>query len=288
MMLAQLVLNGVVSGLLIALPALALTLVFGILRFPNFAIGAMLTFGSYAAWSANNLLHLSLLGSTFVAAGAGALVCLISDLSVFRPLRDQGSMALLVGSLGVSLVLENVCRFCFGNSTRSFDLPVKRPVRWEGMRITQEQILTAATVVGCLVALQLILRATPLGRAMRAVADNAPLAAVRGIERKTIARFTWAIAGVLAGIAGVLAGLDRAVEPLLGWSYQIPVFAAAILGGLGSPLGATVGALLIGIAEELSTLVIPTSYRQALSFGVIVLLLLVRSQGLFGAKAIRK
>ena len=143
-------------------------------------------------------------------------------------------------------------------------------------------------VVASLIVLHVVLRHTPLGRAMRAVADNAPLAAVRGIERDMIAGVTWAISGALAAIAAVLAGLDRAIDPLIGWNYQISIFAAAILGGLGSPAGAVAGALLIGIAEEVSALVIPTNYRQAVSFAVILTLLLFRSNGLLGQKAIRK
>ena len=123
---------------------------------------------------------------------------------------------------------------------------------------------------------------------MRAVADNPSLAAVRGVERQTIVRITWCLAGGLAALAGVLAGLDRAVDPLLGWNYQIPIFAAAILGGLGSPVGAIVGAIVIGLAEELSSLVLPINYRQVVSFAVILALLLVRTQGLFGRKAVRK
>ena len=123
---------------------------------------------------------------------------------------------------------------------------------------------------------------------MRATADNAPLASVRGIERDTIVRITWALSGCLLALSGVLAGLDRAVDPLLGWNYQIPVFAAAILGGLGSPIGAVIGALVIGLAEELSTLILPTNYRQIVSFAIILLLLLVRNQGLFGGKVVRK
>jgi branched-subunit amino acid ABC-type transport system permease component len=111
---------------------------------------------------------------------------------------------------------------------------------------------------------------------------------VRGVEQQTIARIAWALAGALIALAGVLAGLDRAVDPLLGWNYQIPIFAAAILGGLGSPIGAVVGALVIGVSEELSTLILPTNYRQIVSFAIILLLLLVRAQGLFGGKAVRK
>ncbi len=287
-MVAQLILNGFVTGLLLALPALALTLTFGILKFPNFAIGSMLTLGAYAAWVGNSLLGMPLAAAAVVAALAMAGIATICDVLVFSRLRDRGSITLLVASMGLSLVLENICRFAFGNSTRNFDFAVARPIRWHGVRINHEQLITAIVVVVCVVLLQLLLYASPLGRAMRAVADNPALAAVRGVERQTIARLTWCLAGCLAALSGVLAGLDRAVDPLLGWNYQIPIFAAAILGGLGSPTGAIVGAIVIGLTEELSTLVLPTNYRQIVSFAVILGLLLVRTQGLFGRKAVRK
>ena len=287
-MVAQLILNGFVTGLLLALPALALTLTFGILKFPNFAIGSMLTLGAYAAWVGNSLLGMPLAAAAVVAALAMAGIAMVCDVLVFSRLRDRGSITLLVASMGLSLVLENICRFAFGNSTRNFDFAVARPFRWHGVRINHEQLITAIVVVICVVLLQLLLYASPLGRAMRAVADNPALAAVRGVERQTIARITWCLAGCLAALSGVLAGLDRAVDPLLGWNYQIPIFAAAILGGLGSPTGAIAGAIVIGLTEELSTLVLPTNYRQIVSFAVILGLLLVRTQGLFGRKAVRK
>ncbi|MGY3622658.1 branched-chain amino acid ABC transporter permease [Bradyrhizobium sp. USDA 10063] len=287
-MFGQLIINGLVSGLLLALPALALTTVFGILKFPNFAVGATLTFGGYAAWVMNHQVGAPL----FVAAAAAAVIAaglaIVCDRLIFERLRDAGSIALLVASLGLSLVLENACRFVFGNSTRNFDIEIARPIRWNGLRINHEQIVTAVTVILCVIIVQLLLSVSPLGRAMRATADNPALAAVRGIERNTVARITWALSGVLLGLSGVLAGLDRAVDPLLGWSYQLPVFAAAILGGLGSPIGAVFGALVIGLAEELSTLVLPTNYRQVISFAIILLLLLMRTRGLFGVKAVRK
>lgn len=287
-MVGQLFLNGVVTGLLLALPALSLTLIFGILKFANFSIGALITFGAYAAWVANVLLGLPLVASALVAAMVVALAAVVSDYLVFDRLRERGAVTLLVASMGLSLVLENICRFAFGNGTRSYDIPIARPIRWEGLRINNEQITTAIVVVVCLIATHILLRYTPLGRAMRAVADNASLAAVRGVERKTIVRLTWALSGALAAIAGVLAAMDRAVDPLIGWNYQISVFAAAILGGLGSPVGAVIGALLIGVAQEVSTIVIAPSYRQAVGFAVILLLLLFRSNGLLGTKAIRK
>jgi branched-chain amino acid transport system permease protein len=284
----QVLLNGVVTGLLLALPALAFTLVFGVLKFANFAIGAMLTLGAYAAWVCNVVVGLPIL----VAAGAAVLVvaaaAVLADRAVYARLRDRGPITPLVASMGVSFVMENICRFCFGNDARNFDVVVARPIRWNGLRINHEQIITAVAVGASLLVVHVVLRHTPLGRAMRAVADNAPLAAVRGIERELVAGVTWAMSGALAAIAAVLAGLDRAVDPLFGWTYQISIFAAAILGGLGSPLGAVAGALLIGLAEETSTLVVPTNYRQGVSFTVILALLLFRSNGLFGQAAIRK
>jgi branched-subunit amino acid ABC-type transport system permease component len=287
-MVAQLILNGFVTGLLLALPAVALTLVFGILKFPNFAVGAMLTFGAYAAWVANSLLGMPLAVAAALAAVTMAGVAMLADALVFSRLRDRGSITLLVASMGVALVLENICRFAFGNATRNFAFEVARPIRWHGVRINQEQLITAVAVIVCVILLQLLLHSSPLGRAMRAVADNPSLAAVRGIERQTIVRITWCIAGCLTALSGVLAGLDRAVDPLLGWNYQIPIFAAAILGGLGSPTGAVVGAIVIGLAEELSSLVLPINYRQIVSFAVILVLLLVRTQGLLGRRAVRK
>ncbi|HVI28271.1 branched-chain amino acid ABC transporter permease [Hansschlegelia sp.] len=287
-MVAQLFLNGLVTGLLLALPALALTLIFGVLKFANFAVGAMLTLGAYAAWVANVQLGLPLVAAATIAAATAALVGVLADHLAFERLRERGSITLMVASMGVSLVIENICRFCFGNASRGFDVAVSRPIRWNGLRINQEQITTAITVVVCLAAVDLLLRFSPLGRAMRAVADNASLAAVRGVDRRVIARLTWALSGALLGLAGVLAGLDRSIDPLVGWNYQIPIFAAAILGGLGSPLGAIAGALVIGVAEEMSALVIPTNYRQVVSFTVILALLLFRANGLFGAKAARK
>lgn len=287
-MLGQLILNGLVTGSLLALPALALTMVFGILKFPNFAVGAMLTFGAYSAWVMNAVFGLPLLIATAIAAMISAAVAVLSDVLVFQRLRDAGSITLLVASMGLSLILENVCRFAFGNATRNLNVEIARPIRWYGLRINHEQLVTATSVVICVIVIQLLLYTSPLGRAMRATADNAALASVRGIERDTIVRITWALSGCLLALSGVLAGLDRAVDPLLGWNYQIPIFAAAILGGLGSPIGAVIGALVIGLAEELSTLILPTNYRQIVSFAIILLLLLVRNQGLFGGKAVRK
>lgn len=286
--IAQVVLNGFLTGMIIALPAIALTLTYGILKFPNFAIGAMLTVGAYLAFVCNSILHLPLLLSAAGAAFGLAIIVVIVDQLVFSPLRERTTITLLVASMGVSFVLENIARFVFGNSARSFEAPIVRSQYILGLRINFEQAVTAATALAGMLAVYIILRHTPLGRAMRAVSDNPALAAVRGIDRERIVRWMWVIAGVLTAAAGVLAGLDRAIDPLLGWNYVVTVFAAAILGGLGNPLGAVLGALTLGMVEETSTLIIPPNYRQVVSFCAIAVLLLIRPQGLLGTARVKK
>jgi branched-subunit amino acid ABC-type transport system permease component len=189
--------------------------------------------------------------------------------------------------MGVSFVLENIVRFIFGNGARSFELPLARPKLVFGLRINNEQIFTAVAVIAAMTAVYVVLRHTPLGRAMRAVSDNPALAAARGIDRERIVRWTWVIAGLLTAAAGVLVGMDRAIDPLLGWNYIVTVFAASILGGLGNPVGAVLGALTVGVVEETSTLLIAPNYRQVVSFCAIALLLLLRPQGLLGVQRIK-
>lgn len=287
-MIGQVILNGFVTGMIIALPAIALTLTYGILKFPNFAIGAMLTVGAYLGYIGNSWLQLPLLAAAIFAAVGLAIINVGVDRLVFQPLRERTAITLLVASMGVSFVLENVARFMFGNSARSFEVAIARPHRVFDLRINAEQIYTAATALGAMLAVYIILRHTPLGRAMRAVSDNPALAAVRGIDRERVVRWLWVIAGVLTAAGGVLAGLDRAIDPLLGWNYVVTVFAAAILGGLGNPFGAVLGALTLGVVEETATLVIPPNYRQVVSFCAIAFFLLLRPQGLLGTVRVKK
>ena len=287
-MTAQVILNGLVTGMVVALPAVALTLIYGILKFPNFAIGAMLTVGAYLALALNVYLSLPVLYAAAMGAAAFAVVAVGIDQVVFRPLRERSAITLLVASMGVSFVLENIVRFIFGNGARSFELPLARPKLVFGLRINNEQIFTAVAVIAAMTGVYVVLRHTPLGRAMRAVSDNPALAAARGIDRERIVRWTWVIAGLLTAAAGVLVGMDRAIDPLLGWNYIVTVFAASILGGLGNPVGAVLGALTVGVVEETSTLLIAPNYRQVVSFCAIALLLLLRPQGLLGVQRIKK
>jgi branched-subunit amino acid ABC-type transport system permease component len=278
----QALLNGIVSGLLIALPAIGLSLTYGVLNFPNFAIGAMITVGAYLAYFLNAQLGLALVLAASVASVALALIAVAVAHLVYRPLKTDDPITLLIASAGVAFVLENLVRFIYGAEVRGFDQPVARPLLWQGLRLNHEQLIVAVVTVAAMVAIAVILKRTRLGRAMRALSDNAALAQVRGVDTARTVDWTWALAGVLSALAGVLIGVDGTVEPLIGSNYLITVFAAAIVGGIGNPLGAMAGGLVIGVVEELSTLVLPTTYRQGVSFLMLVLVLLTRPQGLAG------
>jgi branched-subunit amino acid ABC-type transport system permease component len=285
---SQVILNGLVTGLTLALPAIALTLTYSILKFANFAVGAMLTVGAYFAYVFNVTLHLPLIIAAILASVLLSATLVAGDRLVFSKLRDRTSITLLVASVGVSFILENLARLFFGNTSRNFDVSVVGGFQFWDLRFNAEQAYTAATAFFAMAAIYILLSHTALGRSMRAVADNPTLAAVRGISREVVIRKTWVAGGLLIGGASVIAGLDRGIDPQLGSSYLVSVFASAILGGLGSPVGAVLGAVIIGLVEELSTLVISPNYREATGFCAIALILLLRPQGLLGTARLRK
>lgn len=284
----QLIFNGVVTGLLIALPALSLALVFSVLRFANYAIGAMVTLGAYLVYAFNTGLHWPLVPSVLAGMLAGALAALLVNRLVYAPLRGRSGVTFLVASVGVGLALENAVRFFAGNDPRSFGVEIARPIRTLGLRINHEQLITLGSVLLALISVWIVFRYTRLGRAMRAVADNPDLAAVRGISRERVVVAVWVLSSVMATLAGVLIGLDANIDPQMGWNYILPVFTAAILGGIANPMAAVAGALVLGVTEELATLVLAPHYRTIVAFIVMAILLLVRPSGLFGKRWLTK
>jgi branched-subunit amino acid ABC-type transport system permease component len=286
--MTQALLNGLVSGLLIALPAIALSLTYGILNFANFSIGAMITTGAYLAYIFNTSLGAPILVAAPAAAIGLALVAIAIQHGVYRQIRNADHVTLLVASMGVAFVLENVLRFFYGADVRTLDVPVARPLLWNGLRLNHEQLTIAVVALSTMAIVAFILKRTRLGRAMRAISDDADLAEVRGISRARTVDWTWTISGVLAALAGVLIALDGVVDPTIGMNYLVSIFAAAVIGGIGNPFGAVAGALIIGLVEETSALAVSTTYRQGVSFAVLVLVLLLRPQGLLGAARIRR
>jgi branched-chain amino acid transport system permease protein len=281
----QLILNGIINGAQLALIAIGLTLVFAVLRFANFAIGSLATIGAFAGWWVNTHFGmpapLALLAAFLVAGLFGA----ISHQLVLKPMLPYGLLATAIVSIALSLVLENIVRFGFGNDLRSYDLPLARDWRFWGLRIGPQQIENLALAGLSVGALFLLLAFSRIGKAMRAVADNPVLANLKGIDPNRIALVASATGAGLAGMGGMLVGLDSTIDPLTGFRVILPAFAAIVVGGLGSVPGAVLGAMIIGIGEELSFLILPPAYKIAVGFFAILIVLTFRPNGLLGQKA---
>jgi branched-chain amino acid transport system permease protein len=283
--IAQYLFNGIVTGGILALPAVAFSLLWKLLRFPNFAFSGYLTIGAFAALAANHGLGWRIEWAWLLALAATGGVAWAVDRVTFRPMRTRRPFALAIASIGVTFFLENVVRLVWGNDYRSYDVPTTRAMVWAGLRVGREQLVMLGVTVLLMLLAQGFLGWTRLGIAMRATADNPLLAKVKGLPTERILGLTTFAGGALAGGAGVFIGLDTSIDPLLGSGLIIAVFAAAILGGVGSAPGALGGALIVGIMEETSTLLIPPTYKSAVGFAIILLMLLVRPQGLAGARS---
>ena len=282
--LLQALVNGVISGSLLALPALGFSAIFAVLRFPHFAIGALATAGAYGAWVVNARLGLPIVAGVATAFAVSAVLGAVLEYLVLDRLSRGGALMKAIGSLALAMVIENALRFAFGNDLQAFDLPLARDVSFGPIRIGPQQINNLLVALGVMAALWAFLALSPLGRSMRAVADNPDLARLKGVDPVAIALLTVAIGGGLCGIGGTLIGLDTSIDPMTGARILLSVFAAAVLGGLGSIPGAVAGAFVIGIAEELTVLALAPSYRLAVSFLVILAVLTVRPAGLLGSR----
>jgi len=283
--IAQLVLNGLMAGTILAVPAIGFTAIYAVLRFPNFAIASHLTIGAYAGWLANVSLGLPAALAVGVAFAAAGVAGVVSDELILKPLRPAGALTTAIAAVALTLVLENVIRFVFGNDLRGYALPIRRDWQVAGLRIAPQQVQNFGMAIVAMTAVFLFLAFTRTGKAMRAVADNPTLASVKGIDTDRVARLTTFVAMGLAGVGGMLVGLDTSIDPLTGFRVILSVFAAAVVGGLGSIPGAVVGALTIGIGEELSLLVLAPAYRTVVGFAAILLVLTLRPRGILGERA---
>lgn len=273
------------AGAILAAPAIGLTAIYAVLRFPNFAVASHTTIGAFAGYCANVWLGLTLVPSAIVAFVVAGAVGVASDTLVLRPLRSAGLITATIASVALTIALENLVRLGFGNSLRDFDLPIVRDLRFGGLRVGPQQLEDLAISTVTVIALFTFLAFTRLGKAMRAVADNPTLAAIKGIDPERIAALVNFVAMGLAGLGGMLLGLDTSIDPLTGFRTILAIFAAAVVGGLGSIPGAVIGAITIGIAEELSQLVLPPDYRTVVGFIAILLVLSFRPRGILGAGA---
>jgi neutral amino acid transport system permease protein len=289
--IAQLVVNGISVGSIIALSAVGLTLTYGILRLSNFAHGDFMTLGAYLTLVGDRILvnqfKLDASWSVWLAmvAAAGMTVgaTLLSEKLLWAPMRQQRatSTTLMIISIGLALFIRNGIILLWGGGNQRYELPIVSAVSWAGLRLPFYNLVVIGLAVGAMAALHYLLQNTKIGKAMRAVADDIDLARVTGINVDRVVIWTWVIAGSLTALGGSMLGLVEAVRPNMGWFLILPLFASVILGGIGNPYGAIAGALIIGIAQEVSIYFLRPEYKQGIALLIMVLVLLVRPQGLF-------
>ncbi len=318
------IVSGVVLGSIYAIGAIGITLIFGILRFAHFAHGDMMTMGGFITlllvWG---LTALGISTAPYIPTGfavlpvamvIAAIIALGIDKGFYAPLRKRGArpVTLLIASIGVTMIIQGLIRLFFGTGTYNLfeteaKVLIRIPVPLEGVtrsiNFTQPQLLMILVTIVAVAVLHYFLTRTRLGKAMRAMSDNADLAMVSGINTKLVVRVTWIVGGALACLAGTMLALDVQLKPDLAFNIILPIFAAAIVGGLGQAYGAIAGGFLIGFAETLAIFnwsvllrpfkdnlpfelpanlaVVPTEYKLTVAFVILVIVLLVRPTGIF-------
>jgi branched-subunit amino acid ABC-type transport system permease component len=289
-MFLQLLANGLVTGSVIAIAAVGVSLVYGILRLVNFAYGDFMAFGALAAYAFNGPLGIPLVPATLLGMALTAALSLALDLALWRPLRARraGFMSLFLASIGLALVLRQALLLGYGPQPQQYRVDPYKVYVLGSVRLSEAQFVSILTAAAVIVALGVFLARTTLGRTMRALADDRELAAIAGVDVGRVIAFTWILSGLLAGIAGVLAGLVQTTfDPDFGFTLLLPIFAAVVLGGIGSAYGALAGGLLLGVAMELSTWPsllggVNPVYKPVVAFATLAAALMVRPQGLFG------
>jgi len=283
----QTTINGLSSGSIYALGAIGLTLVYGILKLVNFAQGDFMTLGAYVAFAINVTAGMPLWLATAGALVAVALMGLAFEYAIWRPMRVRGAgmLQLLLLSLGLAFVLRYTIQFFWGAEQRSLDVNTLQAWHPFDLTISRIQVIVIVTAGVVLTLVAVLLKVTTLGKSMRALSDNFDLAEVSGIDTGRVIAVTWLLAGALAGLAGVFAAIYQSVfDPDMGFRLLLSVFAAVILGGIGSAYGALAGGLVLGLVQEWSTIggFVDVRYKSAVGFLVLILVLLLRPQGIFG------
>jgi branched-chain amino acid transport system permease protein len=294
----QHVVDGVSLGAIYALIALGYTMVYGVLQLINFAHGDVFMLGSMVGWYASARWTSEARSPSILGALAVTLVCMVIcgcvgfviERLAYRPLRRAPRINSLITAIGVSFFLEYGGQYLFGPNPRAFGvLPHQPPVHVAGLTVGYVDLVTIVTSVLLMIALQRVVFHTRMGTAMRAVSWNPGVAALMGVNIDLVISFTFVLGSVLAAVAGVLyASKYPSVHPLMGLMPGLKAFVAAVLGGIGNVPGAMLGGLLLGLAEQLVSGYTSSSWRDAVAFAILILILLVKPAGLLGKGAAEK
>jgi branched-subunit amino acid ABC-type transport system permease component len=274
---------GLVTASVLAIASLGLTLQFGVTNYVNFAYGDFLTLGAYFTWTFNGGLGWNFWLSLAVASLIVGLVALVISQVLLEPFARRGGplLYILIVTFGLSLIMANAILALWGADYKEYNVALESPLNVGPFILTGDQIGIIALSAGVMVAIHLLLTQTKVGKAMRALSDNKSLASVSGIPTEQITALAWILSGVLAGLGGGVLALNVVTfDPNLGVTFLFVIFAAVILGGIGKPYGAMLGALVIGMAVEVSAVFLPSQYKLDVAFVILIIILLLRPQGI--------
>jgi len=281
----QLVMNSVIAGSIYALVAIGYTMVYGVLKFINFAHGDLAMVGAYVTFFLVKFMGLPILPSIGIALIAVAFLGILIEKIAYKPLRDAPRLAPLITAIAVSIFLQSAVMLLFGARNKTISLATTKGMMFLGAYITPIQIVIVVTSIVLMILLNLYLKHAKLGKAMRATSDEMTMAAVVGIQVDRVISYVFGIGSGMAAVAGILIAFETNLSPMMGFVLGIKAFAAAVVGGIGSVRGAMVGGFIIGFAENFGIWYIPTGYKHSVAFIILVLVLLIRPSGIFGMKS---
>lgn len=278
------IINGLSTGGMYALVAIGYTMVYGIAKMINFAHGEFIMVGAYIAYIFTSMLGMPIIISVLASIIGCALLGVVTEKVAYKPLRNSGSLSVLITAIGVSYLLQNIFLVLFGSAAITF--PAYLPqgsLSLFGLSLSYVSALSLLLTVVCTGVLLWFVNKTRLGKAMRAVSEDKGAAELMGINVNTTISMTFAIGSGLAAVAGIIYGLSYSlINPYLGAMLGIKAFIAAVLGGIGDVKGAMIGGLLIGVAESFTIAYISSTFSDAVVFGILIFILLVKPTGLFG------
>lgn len=294
----QLVINAVVTSSIIALGAIGITMVFSLLKFANAAHGSLFTLGAYFTFAFSVILGLNFVISVVLAMIMVALIACLCEKLVFERLRKFGGLTVLISSIALVFIFDNGVRLFFGVSPKTYNEILMQIYTIGGGQITLCQILIVITTLSAMFLFHFLLTRTKTGKAMRALSDNPDLAESCGINVGRIILLVWVICGSFAALGGMWLGMDTQLRPMMGWELILPLFAAAIVGGIGNPYGAVLGSVVIGFSQTFILAInwggiftlgaisyyLPTIYKTAISFFLIIIFLIFRPRGIMRGK----
>lgn len=278
----QHVLFGVVTGSILVLGTLGFTMVERLDGFVNISHGQLIAIGAYSMWLCYNILGLGFVIAAILATAITALAALLTYKVFFKPVLRFSVVTVIITSCGAGIFLNGVIEFLGGPDVHALDVPIYKIVRLGGIPLISKDFM-ALVVLGVvsIAIMHLFLQKTKLGKAFRAVSSNRALALIKGINLDSLSTFVWLLAGGTAGLAGVMLGVVGNLTPDMGWDQTMVIMSVAVLGGLGNIYGVMIAAFMVGLTMDVGVLIFPSGYRPALAFAIIIIVLLLKPEGIF-------